>query len=76
LQSRDAQNKIILVPVFIAFVEEMNVRLSPSEHDRYEWLPFEEAKKRLVWAEQQRIIAHIHERFVLKKPDDLFLIRT
>jgi dihydroneopterin triphosphate diphosphatase len=69
-----AQNKIILVPVFVAFVEEMEVRLAAQEHDVYEWLPFEESKKRLVWAEQQRIIAHVHERFVLKNPDDILLI--
>ena len=71
------ENRTIFVPVFVAFVEEMNVRLSPSEHDAYEWLPFEEARKRLVWAEQQRIIALIHERFVLKTPHELLrLTRT
>lgn len=63
------------MPVFVAFVEEMNVQLSTEEHDTYEWLPFEEAKTRLVWAEQRRIIAHVHELFVLKSPDNRLRIK-
>lgn len=69
-----AENKIIFVPVFVAFVEEINVKLCPEEHDAYEWLTFEEARERLVWAEQQRIIAHVQERFILKSPPDRLLI--
>ncbi len=67
-------DKITFVPVFIAFVKEMDVKLSPSEHDAYEWLTFEEAKKRLVWSEQQRVITQIHETCVLQKPNELLLI--
>ncbi|HSW87108.1 MAG TPA: NUDIX domain-containing protein [Rhabdochlamydiaceae bacterium] len=66
-------NKIAFVPVFVAFVEKMHVRLSPDEHDAFEWLSFEEAKKRLVWSEQQRCIIVVHERFVLSRPNDLLL---
>jgi 8-oxo-dGTP pyrophosphatase MutT (NUDIX family)/ribosomal protein S18 acetylase RimI-like enzyme len=69
-----ARDQITFVPVFVAFVDEMDVRLSPSEHDAYEWLPFEEAQKRLAWAEQQRTLALVHERSVLQKPDDLLMI--
>ncbi len=71
MQSHD---KITFVPVFVAFVEETTVRLSAKEHDAYEWLPFEEAKDRLVWAEQKRVITHIHHCFVLTQPNPLLLI--
>lgn len=67
-------NKIIFVPVFVAFVKETNVQLCANEHDAYEWLPFEEARLRLVWAEQRRIIEHVHELFVMKQPNNLLLI--
>lgn len=67
------ENKILCVPVFIAFVEEEKVSLSPGEHDAYEWLPFEEAQKRLIWAEQKRVIAQVHENCVLNKPHDLLI---
>lgn len=69
-----SQNRVIFVPVFVAFVEEMNVQLSTEEHDTYEWLPFEEAKIRLVWAEQRRIIEHVHGLFVIRNPNNLLLI--
>ncbi len=68
------QNKVIFAPVFVAFVKTMNVQLSAEEHDAYEWLSFEEARKRLIWAEQQRTIVAVHKRFGLKKPEDLLLI--
>lgn len=71
VKSRDC---IAFVPVFVAFVEQMGVRLSPTEHDAYEWLPFEEARNRLLWAEQRRIIEEIHERFVLQSPDEFHSI--
>ena len=66
-----SQNKVIFVPVFVAFVEETNVQLCVDEHDAYEWLPFEEARNKLVWAEQRRIISHIHETCVMRSPNEL-----
>ena len=68
MQSND---KIAFVPVFVAFVETMEVVLSSKEHDAYEWLPFEAAKEKLVWAEQRRVITHIHETFLTQKPNEL-----
>jgi len=68
MQSND---KIAFVPVFVAFVKDMNVFLSATEHDVYEWLPFEKARDRLVWSEQRRIINEIHKSFVLKEPNEL-----
>jgi dATP pyrophosphohydrolase len=68
-----ANDKINFVPVFVGFTEEIDVKLSDTEHDAFEWLSFEEAKKRLAWAEQRRILAHVHEFSVRQKPNDLLL---
>jgi 8-oxo-dGTP pyrophosphatase MutT (NUDIX family)/GNAT superfamily N-acetyltransferase len=67
-------NQIAFAPVFVGFVEKMDVQLSPSEHDAFEWMSFENAKKRLGWAEQKRVITLVHECCVLQKPNDLLLI--
>jgi len=66
-------DQIVFVPVFLAFVENLNVQLSPTEHDAFAWLPFEETRKRLVWSEQRRIIADLHELCVLQKHHDLLV---
>jgi dihydroneopterin triphosphate diphosphatase len=68
-------DKITFVPVFVAFVNHSkDIQLSPTEHDAYEWLTYEQAKDRLVWSEQKRILSHIYENFVLKEPLALYLI--
>lgn len=76
MQSHD---KITCVPVFVACVEDTEdtiVQLSPREHDAFEWLPFEEARERLVWSEQKRVITHIHNFFIVNAPNPLLLIRS
>ncbi len=69
-------DKITSVPVFVAFVETMHVTLSPTEHDAYEWLAFQEAKNKLLFSEQKRVISHIHEMFVTNQPHEFFEIET
>lgn len=69
-------DKITSTPVFAAFVEEEKVSLAPEEHDAYEWLPFEEAKQRLVWSAQRNSLTHIHEHFVQQEPNPLFLLSS
>lgn len=71
MQSND---KITFVPVFVAFVGNLKVSLSPKEHDAYEWLSFENAKDRLVWAEQRRVISHIHDTCVMRRPNELLRV--
>lgn len=67
-----SQDQIVHVPVFVALVDQrMPITLSPSEHDAYEWVSFEEAKKRLEWSEQKRILEHVHKEFVLKNPNEI-----
>lgn len=72
MQSLD---KITFVPVFVAFVKETHVKLSPKEHDSYEWLTFKEAKKRLIFSEQKRILTLVHESCVINPPNDFLLAR-
>jgi dATP pyrophosphohydrolase len=71
MQSND---KITFVPVFVAFVENLKVSLSPKEHDAYEWLSFENARDRLAWSEQRRVICHIHDACVIKPPNELLRV--
>lgn len=68
--------KIAFVPVFVAFVTENRVRLSPTEHDAYEWLAYEEALKKPVWSEQKRILSHIRENFLFREPHTLLAINS
>jgi hypothetical protein len=60
---------IQFVPVFVAFVSYQKVTLSPTEHDAYEWLSFDEAVERLIWSEQRRSIAHVHDVCVINYPN-------
>jgi dihydroneopterin triphosphate diphosphatase len=51
--------KVILIPVFVAFVaRDANVVLS-DEHDRCEWLPAREAQQRLTWPRERAAIDDI-----------------
>lgn len=68
-------DKIQFVPVFVAFVDSTDVVLSPHEHDAFEWLPYEDARERLVFSEQRRVIAHIHEQCVQKPPNELLRVQ-
>lgn len=69
-----SEDRIAFVPVFVAFVTNMKVTLSPTEHDAYEWVSFEEAKDKLIWAEQRRVMSQIHETCVLKTPHELLRV--
>jgi dihydroneopterin triphosphate diphosphatase len=71
MQSND---KITFVPVFVAFADNLKVSLSPKEHDAYEWLSFDNARERLVWAEQRRVISHIHDTCVMRRPNELLRV--
>lgn len=70
-----SKDKVTFVPVFVGFIDAAKpVRLSPTEHDRYEWLSYEEAHERLAFAEQRRVLTHIHNYFVLREPQSLLKI--
>jgi len=70
-------DKIVSVPNFVAFVDSPGkVRLAPKEHDAFEWLPYEQALERLVFAEQKRVLTHVYHNFVLKEPLRIFAIES
>lgn len=64
------RDKFFSSPLFVAFVEQEEVSLSPSEHDAYEWVSLEEALSRLIWTEQRKAFSHVHEYFVLRNPNE------
>ncbi|MEI6531409.1 MAG: NUDIX domain-containing protein [Chlamydiota bacterium] len=66
-------DKIAFVPVFVAFIKEKPL-IKLTEHDAFLWLSFEEAHKKLLFAEQKRVITHIQEAFVLQQPSSFHLI--
>jgi dihydroneopterin triphosphate diphosphatase len=71
-------DKIQCVPVFVAFIDSLNaeVRLSLNEHDDYEWVAYDVALDRLVFAEQKRVLAHIQTNFILNDPNPIHLINV
>ena len=53
---RHGPDLVALIPVFVAFVDPATrVRLS-SEHDRFEWLPAAEARRRFSWPREGRAL--------------------
>ena len=53
---RHASDEVVLIPVFAAFLRaDAEVRISP-EHDRFEWLPPDQARARMSWPRVRREI--------------------
>jgi dihydroneopterin triphosphate diphosphatase len=67
---------VVLVPVFVAFVEaDREVRLS-WEHEAFEWIGVEEADRYLLFENQRSAIRNIERRFVQEAPNELLRIDT
>ena len=50
------QDAVALIPVFVAFLAPGTaVRVGP-EHDRFEWLPASEARRRFAWPREGRAL--------------------
>lgn len=49
-------DEVALVPVFAAFVAAASSVLTGSEHDRFEWLPPAEARRRFAWPREARAL--------------------
>ncbi len=68
-------NEIVFAPAFVAFVSpDADVRLSPTEHDAYEWLPLEEALPKLAFQGQVRIMKAIDAHFIQMHPSHILQI--
>lgn len=56
-------DEVALAPVFVAFVTpDAPLRLGP-EHDRAEWLPLAEARRRFAWPRERRALDDISQIF-------------
>jgi dATP pyrophosphohydrolase len=61
---------VLSVPVFVAFVSSsQEIKLSPSEHDAYKWLSYEEALSYLEFSTQRDGIRHVNEQFIQRNPN-------
>jgi dATP pyrophosphohydrolase len=67
---------VVLVPVFVGFLEaDRGVRLS-WEHAAFEWIGVEEAERYLLFENQRSAIRDIERRFVQEAPNELLRIDT
>ena len=67
-----SDDRFNLVPVFVALVEEQDVKLS-KEHDTFEWLTFQEASNRVTWNNHKSAIEGIHRMFSTEFPHKKWL---
>jgi dATP pyrophosphohydrolase len=71
-----ARDAILIAPVFVAFIETpQEIKLSPHEHDAFQWLSFKETLELLEFDNQRRIVKHIEENFVIKQPSPRLQIK-
>jgi dATP pyrophosphohydrolase len=61
------KDTIQLVPVFAAELDSSSLLQLSTEHQRFEWLRFEDARKRLVWPGQKHSMDIVHEYIVGNK---------
>ena len=62
-----AKNTIQLVPVFAAELDSSSALHLSSEHQRFEWLRFEDAGQRLVWPGQRHSMDIVNEFIIGNK---------
>jgi dihydroneopterin triphosphate diphosphatase len=68
-----AQDTVQLVPVFAVEFDSSSILRLSSEHQRFEWLKFDDAKKRLVWPGQRRSLDIVSE-FIIENRDTARLV--
>lgn len=56
-----AKDTIQLVPVFAAEIDSLSTLRLSSEHQRFEWLRYEDARQRLVWPGQRHSLDIVNE---------------
>lgn len=62
-----AKNTIQLVPVFAVEIDSSSTPHLSSEHQRFEWLRFEDALQRIVWPGQRRSMEIVNEFIIGNK---------
>ncbi len=62
-----AKDRVHLIPLFAVEAEASKEPILSSEHQRYEWLAYPEALRKLVWPGQQHGLAVVNDFIVKKK---------
>lgn len=65
---------IMLMPVFVAFVDEAAQVVLNDEHSEFKWMSLMEAKATIPFPGQRRILAQVWEDFVENEPTELLRI--
>lgn len=69
------RDSIWIAPVFVGYIfDEQEVKIN-EEHDDYKWVTTGEALQMLSFPGQRKIIKHIEEEFIKKKPTGWLLIK-
>ena len=68
------RDRIVVVPFFVARVEEGEVRVDAA-HDAHRWATFAEAEELLTFAAQRRVLPEVHRAFVARSPEPWRTIR-
>jgi len=70
------RDMILFIPVFVAFVTGTNdIKLSPSEHDAFQWVPYAQAREILEFDNQRLCLDKIERYYVQNPPSDRFLLK-
>jgi dATP pyrophosphohydrolase len=68
------RDSILIAPVFVAYIPDSAVVTINEEHSEFGWFTFEEAKLKVSFPEQRRILRHIQQEFVQRQPVEWLLI--
>lgn len=63
---------ILIVPVFVAVVDETAIILDRQEHAAYRWVNKDEATNLLTWQSQKPMLDVIWDLFITNTPDNLY----
>jgi dATP pyrophosphohydrolase len=69
------QDRIEIVPVFVAFLDSDQQITLNDEHTAYRWVTFEEARDLLVFAGQRSVLAAIKREFLDRQPNERLRIQ-
>ena len=69
------RDRVVHVPYFVAHVADGEVVLEEHVHDAHQWVTYAEAADLLEFPAQRRILAEIHDAFVLRTPSGWRTIR-
>jgi len=69
-----SSNSIIMVPVFVAFVEPDAQVIISYEHSEYKWIKYHEIDKYFPFPPQKSSIRTIHDEFIARKPLEILRI--